>query len=255
LSQTPGQRQRRGEEFKRFREAWVPANLTLEERRAEIRGALEAGRAALKVINDKELADFKLWKKTQRSPAVFNKDEEFRTNGHDCQQLPQAVVGDSPPVVSPTPPPIGEPSFKAVEVLYKGPASSSVSCPQTEAALAEHNADDDAKRSLIDACRKERPDSTDEEIAYFVRAKSDAARRAGNPIGLLLTAVPKCFVGDSFEQFRAKYRAEQIPHKPPGQEQQPDHPDPEAERIWAEAEAKRAQAIAWSKEKGMGGGP
>lgn len=87
---------------------------------------------------------------------------------------------------------------------------SSSSFPMTFAAVDEYaTADDDATRQLVKACRKERPDATDSEIAHLVHGKGRQARRAMNPMGFLLTAVPKCFVGEPFEQYRAKRAQEQ----------------------------------------------
>ena len=75
------------------------------------------------------------------------------------------------------------------------------------AALREYLADvDDASAAaLAAACREHTPDATDEEIAHFVRLKADLIQRMGNvksPMGFLRTAVPRCFEGESFRQFR-----------------------------------------------------
>ena len=68
--------------------------------------------------------------------------------------------------------------------------------------------DDDALSRLIGTCRQAAPDCTQEEIIHFIQEKA-AILRAGrihNPVGFLLTAVPKCFSGETF----LLYRAEQI---------------------------------------------
>jgi hypothetical protein len=93
------------------------------------------------------------------------------------------------------------------------PASSSF--PATIAAVsAIATADDDAVRQLVKKCRKERADASDEEIAHFVREKAKQASRADNPMGLLLTAVPKCFEGEVFTQYRAKSAQQAKPQEP-----------------------------------------
>ena len=57
--------------------------------------------------------------------------------------------------------------------------------------------------SLVDACRSNAPDATAEEIAHFILEKGKLiTRKIANPVGFLLTAVPKCFVSDSFREYR-----------------------------------------------------
>lgn len=66
--------------------------------------------------------------------------------------------------------------------------------------------DDDVVRRLIVACQRTAPDCTEEEIAHFVDLKGALIRASGsriyNPLGFLLTAVPKCFQGDSLRTHR-----------------------------------------------------
>jgi hypothetical protein len=61
--------------------------------------------------------------------------------------------------------------------------------------------DDDAASQLWRRCTDNAPDASPEEVAHFVHLK---ASKTGirTPLGFLLTAVPKCFIGDSFRQFR-----------------------------------------------------
>jgi hypothetical protein len=61
--------------------------------------------------------------------------------------------------------------------------------------------DDDAASQLWRRCTDNAPDASPEEVAHFVHLK---ASKTGirTPFGFLLTAVPKCFIGDSFRQFR-----------------------------------------------------
>lgn len=70
--------------------------------------------------------------------------------------------------------------------------------------------DDDVITRLRTECQKRANDCTDEEIAHFIDEKGSLIRsantRIGSPIGFLLTAVPKCFVGESFDLYRKKQR-------------------------------------------------
>jgi hypothetical protein len=82
------------------------------------------------------------------------------------------------------------------------------SSPAIVRAINEHfgYVDDDAIRRIIASCRHRIPDATDDEIATFTAITARRIRRMNgvtNPVGLLITQVPKCFEGDSFRQFRA----------------------------------------------------
>jgi len=65
--------------------------------------------------------------------------------------------------------------------------------------------DDASVAVLVEACRLKAADATEEEINYFVRIKADLMHRMGtvkSPMGFLRAAVPRCFEGESFRQFR-----------------------------------------------------
>jgi hypothetical protein len=64
--------------------------------------------------------------------------------------------------------------------------------------------DQDAVVQLIRSCRREAPDCTEDEIVHFAQTKGRLLKNGSiqNPIGFLLTAVPKCFTGESFREFR-----------------------------------------------------
>lgn len=64
--------------------------------------------------------------------------------------------------------------------------------------------DDDAIGLLCFECRRRVPDCTTEEILHFTRFKATLCRqgRILNPVGFLLSSVPKCFEGAAFAQFR-----------------------------------------------------
>jgi hypothetical protein len=89
-------------------------------------------------------------------------------------------------------------------------ASSELSVQLVEAVReAAGLADDDGIRTLVRLCRQRAPDAADYEIAHFVRLKARQALRTGNVAnltGFLHAAVPRCFEGEAFRQFR---RAEQ----------------------------------------------
>jgi hypothetical protein len=66
--------------------------------------------------------------------------------------------------------------------------------------------DDDIVLRLINACKHNATDCTDDEIIHFVKQKGAMVQssegRIYSPIGFLMTAVPKCFVGEAFRLYR-----------------------------------------------------
>ena len=80
---------------------------------------------------------------------------------------------------------------------------SSSSFPLVAAAFHEQapQVDDDAITQLVESCRNVQADATDEEIAHFTRCKR-MGRSVGNPVGFLLTAVPKMFASPAFHSMR-----------------------------------------------------
>ena len=75
--------------------------------------------------------------------------------------------------------------------------------------------DNDATQRLWNECRTRVPDCTADEVLHFTRAKTVlfSTGKINNPVGFLLFAVPKCFEGASFQEFRKEQeqvqRAEQ----------------------------------------------
>ncbi len=59
---------------------------------------------------------------------------------------------------------------------------------------------------LIKNCRQQAADCTEEEIIHFIKEKALLVQarhsRIYNPIGFLLTAVPKCLAGEAFRLYR-----------------------------------------------------
>ncbi len=82
--------------------------------------------------------------------------------------------------------------------------TSSVS-PALVQAILQHSphVDDAAVQDLVDACHRRVSDATEEEIIHFIHLKAGSPG-IRKPLGFLLTAVPRCFEGESFRQFRAE---------------------------------------------------
>jgi hypothetical protein len=61
---------------------------------------------------------------------------------------------------------------------------------------------------MVDRCRELAPDCTEQELVYFIREKAALMEnRKGsvyNPLGFLLTAVPRCFAPESLSQYRQR---------------------------------------------------
>ena len=107
------------------------------------------------------------------------------------------------------------------------------------------NPDDDAVNALVESCRRERADATAEEIAHFIREKGKLiTRKIANPVGFLLTAVPKCFASDSFREYREQRMRERR------QQAAREAEDPQAaERLRREGEADLADPNISEEEK------
>jgi hypothetical protein len=73
--------------------------------------------------------------------------------------------------------------------------------------------DEPAAIQLIRSCRRVRQDARAEEIAFFVREKTELARQnrsITNPTGLILATVPQSFVGATFDEFRSRMERQAI---------------------------------------------
>jgi hypothetical protein len=120
--------------------------------------------------------------------------------GPKSQGAAAAVFEDSPP-----PPPT------PAAPLFESPTAEDMDLVTT--AIGEYATPDDAGvRRIIKDCREVRPDATGEEIAHFVRVKGHELRRrknVTNMFGLLTTSVPECLGQHSFDQYRARQRAEE----------------------------------------------
>jgi len=98
--------------------------------------------------------------------------------------------------------------------LMRNPEEPSSSALETiVAALRSHipDVDDDAALLLWQRCRTNAPAAETSEIVHFIHLK---AGKPGirMPLGFLLTAVPKCFLGDSYRQFREEHQRAQATH-------------------------------------------
>jgi predicted transcriptional regulator len=105
--------------------------------------------------------------------------------------------------------------------LLEKPTSASTTAPSSEATTTTAPAelisglqkllefvDTEAATLLWNECRLRVPDCQADEVLYFAQGKASvcAGGRINNPVGFLLTTVPKCFEGPAFANFR---RAEQ----------------------------------------------
>jgi hypothetical protein len=71
--------------------------------------------------------------------------------------------------------------------------------------LRNHGLTDDAGAiELIHRCRIQAPDATEEEIVDMIRRKMLGVRIRSSGLGFLLTALPKCFGGEAFRQYRVE---------------------------------------------------
>lgn len=93
---------------------------------------------------------------------------------------------------------------------------SSSSIPAVRAALNDYGtADDDAAKTILDACRAEAPEATPADVVRVIHAKGKqiaGRRNVKNAIGLLLTAVPKVFMSDDWRPLRAPVKSPQHPN-------------------------------------------
>jgi hypothetical protein len=108
-------------------------------------------------------------------------------------------IGNTPP------PPVGEIPIHLGK-NRKASKTTSSSSVIYEALSQFGSVDDDVLKRLTQTCRNAASDCTDDEIVHFIREKAVLIRagRISNPIGFLLTAVPKCFSGDTFRFYRAE---------------------------------------------------
>lgn len=114
------------------------------------------------------------------------------------------VVSDtSEPPVSDTPSPAVSETTHLGNNLGKGRESSSSADPAIVAALRQYGpVDDDGIRRLLDRCRSVAPDSTADELVYFIHQKLGGVQLRSSPLAFLLVALPRCLQGESFRQFR-----------------------------------------------------
>ena len=100
-----------------------------------------------------------------------------------------------------------EPLYREEDREQKSRETSSSSDALLFEALSQYGvADDDVLKRLRSQTRSVCTDFTDEELVHFIHSKGHLIRRRdsgiSSPIGFLLTSVPKCFVGESFQLFR-----------------------------------------------------
>ena len=110
-------------------------------------------------------------------------------------------------------PVIASASYIRFDREYTSSISSSSEVTPVLRALSEYgNDDDDVALKLISQCQNLAPDCTVSEIVHFIHLKGALIRRSRritNPMGFLLTAVPKCFAGEAFRQYRQEEKTRQ----------------------------------------------
>jgi predicted transcriptional regulator len=93
-----------------------------------------------------------------------------------------------------------------------------------EALLKFGLVDDDVVKQFVEACRDKAPDATEEEMVSFIEEKGSLIRakesRVYNPIGFLMTAVPKCFSGETLRSYRERRDRQQNLEEARGWEEQ-----------------------------------
>ena len=114
------------------------------------------------------------------------------------------VKMDEPTVV------IMSPHLLDTEVLDNRASSS----PAIAEALSSYGTtDDDVVTKLLEACRHYAPDCLESEIVHYIHEKGELIQRREsrvyNPIGFLMTAVPKCFSGEGLKKYREQEKANQ----------------------------------------------
>jgi hypothetical protein len=130
---------------------------------------------------------------------------------------------------------------------------SSSSAPERTAlvqALADYGQpDDDVAATLLGRCRGLVPDCTVEEVIHFVHQKGalvrqDRSGKIANAMGFLLTAVTRCFQGESFGQYREQERRRREEEQAVREQQQA-----EIEQWRKEQEAVLADPLASEEDK------
>jgi hypothetical protein len=127
--------------------------------------------------------------------------------------LPSTVEAGSSSTVEAGAPSTVAPSATSFIGIHSGMQATSSSVSPVASTLEEHcvSADDDGIRALIEKCRIAAPDATEAEIAHFVQIKWDQAIRmetVRNPLGFLMTAVPKTMTPRSLSAYREECRRE-----------------------------------------------
>lgn len=99
--------------------------------------------------------------------------------------------------------PASGPHIENRHLLRNTSESSSSVPPEIVSALRRYisDVDDAAAADLWRRCLENAPDAAIDEVVHFVHLKSGKPG-IRMPLGFLLTAVPKCFQGEAFRQFR-----------------------------------------------------
>ena len=138
-----------------------------------------------------------------------NKGVVFCTASGEIMHLSPAYQtgpGDESRTIRPAVPKAIRRALKTEPAASQDPAISQEDLDIVAKALNRHwPVDEGAAAHLLQECRRVCRDAHAEEIAFFVREKTDMAAQNPkiiNPTGLILTMVPRCFAGSTFETFR-----------------------------------------------------
>lgn len=222
--------------YQDFFENWKVASQASFEEMETALAAKKVAESTIKKIKKLIESDYRELRRAQETAghdvykAIDTKDskqEDFEAAPFPAPEHLYKPSASSSPSVS------SEPTTTVAAVVEIAPRTPAPPPPVTDpdeteqvlAAMLEHSeAEPDAARRMIAACREFAPDASAEDICRHIDGKGRLALRRDNPVGFLLTVVPK-----TFERWR----------KPPGQANN-SLSDEEAERIRSDTDRKLA---------------
>lgn len=101
--------------------------------------------------------------------------------------------------------------FRNTSSSFESPPEALIEGLRLLLRVTANELDNEAAAKLWCECKQRVADCTPDEIVHFSRAKSALFHngKIKNPIGFLLFAVPKCFEGPAFLEFRKDHKQEQ----------------------------------------------
>ncbi|MDQ2840116.1 MAG: hypothetical protein M3Y72_03575 [Acidobacteriota bacterium] len=161
---------------------------------------------------------------TRRADLLDNPEEKdgFTPIGSPPTGLTDTAVGVTPTdPIGPTPTGgIGVTPIQVVKEASSKKETSSLRSSVWQALIDYGLPDEEAVSRLLTGIRAVCPDANDAEILHFIAAKGALIHRRGskieNPLGFLVSSVPKCFEGHSSRQYRL-HHARQMEQGPESQ--------------------------------------